>query len=33
MVALIFLPHDFKSFVETPDFLDIYIKILKMTCN
>ena len=33
MEALISLSHDFKSFVETPDILDIYTKILKITCN
>ena len=33
MEALISLLHDFKSFVETPDILDIYTKILKITCN
>ena len=33
MEALISLSHDFKSFVETPVILDIYTKILKITCN
>ena len=25
--ALIYLPHDFENFIETPDFLDTYTKI------